>query len=64
MSTRRVLPIFLVFLVATFALVFFGLGNYLAALQNADSVERLSALRAEIEQLRREQPLRTTGTAG
>ena len=64
MSTRRVLPIFLVFLIATFALVFFGLGNYLAALQNADSVERLTALRAEIEQLRRQQPLRTTGTAG
>jgi S1-C subfamily serine protease len=64
MSTRRVLPIFLVFLIATFALVFFGLGNYLAALQNADSVERLTALRAEIEQLRRQQPLRTAGTAG
>jgi S1-C subfamily serine protease len=64
MSTRRVLPIFLVFLVATFALVFFGLGNYMAARQNADSVERLTALRAEIEQFRRQQPLRTTGTAG
>jgi S1-C subfamily serine protease len=64
MSTRRVLPIFLVFLIATFALVFFGLGNYLAALQNADSVERLTALRAEIEQLRRQHPLRTTGTVG
>ena len=64
MSTRRVLPIFFVFLIATFAVVFLGLGNYLAARQNADHVERLTALRAEIEQLRQQHPLRMTGTAG
>ena len=61
MSTRRAVPIFLA---VTFALVFFGLGNYLAARQNADSIERLAALRAELEQLRQQQPLRTAGTAG
>ena len=61
MSSRRAIP---AFLAVTFALVFFGLGNYLAALQNADSVEHLAALRAELEQLRRQQPLHTAGTAG
>ncbi len=61
MSTRRAIP---VFLAVTFGFVFFGLGNYLAARQNAESALRISALRAELEQLRRQQPLKTAGTAG
>jgi S1-C subfamily serine protease len=61
MSSHRAIP---AFLVAAFGVVFFGLGNYLAARQNADSAEHLTALRAELEQLRRQQPLRTMGTAG
>ena len=60
MSTRRAFP---VFLAVVFAIVFIGLGNYLAARQNASSEERLAALRAEIDVLRlREQ--QTAGTAG
>ena len=60
MSTRRAFP---VFLAVVFAIVFIGLGNYLAARQNAGSEERLAALRAEIDVLRlREQ--QTAGTAG
>jgi S1-C subfamily serine protease len=62
MSSRRAIR---TLLVATFALVFFGLGNYLAARQNAaDSAERVATLRAELDQLRRQQPLQATGTAG
>jgi hypothetical protein len=62
MSTRRAVP---AFLAIVFALVFFGLGNYLAALQSAGSDERLAALRAEVEFLRRrEVPLQPAGTAG
>ena len=62
MSTGRALP---AFLAVTFALVFFGLGNYLAARQNAaDRAEHLATLRAELEQLRRQQTLRPAGTAG
>ena len=61
MSTRRAIP---AFLAVTFALVFFGLGNYLAARQNADSLERLALLRAELEQIRRQQSVRAAGTAG
>ena len=62
MSTRRAIP---AFLAVTFALVFFGLGNYLAARQNAaDRAEHLAALRAELEQLRRQQTPRPAGTAG
>jgi S1-C subfamily serine protease len=40
------------------------LGNYLAAIQNAESDGRFAALRAEIEMLRRQQPAVPTGTAG
>jgi S1-C subfamily serine protease len=61
MSTRRAIP---AVIAITFALVVFGLGNYIAARQNAGSEERLAALRAELEQLRRQHPPRTTGTAG
>jgi len=44
-------------------LLFFGLGNYLGARQNADSDERLAALRAEVDLLRKRQP-EPTGTSG
>jgi S1-C subfamily serine protease len=44
-------------------LLFFGLGNYLGARQNADSDERLAALRAEVDLLRKRTP-ETTGTSG
>jgi S1-C subfamily serine protease len=60
MSTRRVVPTVLIFIVA---LLFFGLGNYLGALQSSGSDERLQALSAEVEQLRRkdDQPAGTSG---
>lgn len=61
MSTRRVVP---AFLAIAFATIFFGLGNYLAARQNAGHEERLASLRAEIELLRRGNHLQTAGTAG
>src|SRR5262249_51043151 len=61
MSTRRAVP---AALAVVFAFVFFGLGNYLAALQNADSAERLTELRAEVDLLRRREAAQTAGTAG
>jgi S1-C subfamily serine protease len=62
MYKRRAIP---AFLAVTFGLLFFGLGNYLAARQNAaDRAEHLAALRAELEHLRRQQTLRPAGTAG
>jgi trypsin-like peptidase len=65
MSKRRALPAFLAFLAIVFAIVFFGLGNYLAARQTADSEERLASLRAEVEFLRqRDLRLEAAGTAG
>jgi S1-C subfamily serine protease len=60
MSTRRAVP---VVLASAFALLFFGLGNYLAARQSAESDDRIAALRAEIALLRRQQPA-ATGTSG
>jgi S1-C subfamily serine protease len=62
MSTRRAVPA--VVLTGAFALLFLGLGNYLAARQTAESDERLAALRAEIELLRRRQTPQATGTSG
>jgi len=50
MSTRRAVP---AVLASAFALLFFGLGNYLGAGQNSDSDEQLAALRAEIALLKR-----------
>jgi S1-C subfamily serine protease len=61
MSTRRAVP---VVLASAFALLFFGLGNYLAARQSAESDGRIAALRAEIDLLRRQHPLNATGTSG
>ena len=60
MSTRRAVPIVLA---SAFALLFFGLGNYLAARQSAESDDRIAALRAEIALMRRQQPA-VTGTSG
>jgi S1-C subfamily serine protease len=60
MSSRRVVP---GVLASVFALVFFGLGNYLGARQTADSDVRLAELRAEVDQLRK-RPVEATGTSG
>jgi S1-C subfamily serine protease len=60
MSNRRAFP---ALVVAFFALLFFGLGNYLGARQSTDSEVMLSELRAEVDLLRRSQP-ETAGTFG
>ena len=60
MSNRRVFPAVLAFV---FALLFFGLGNYLGARQTADGDVRLAELRAEVEVLRK-RPAEPTGTSG
>ncbi len=62
MSTRRAIPAFLV-VILLFGIVF-GLGNYSAARQNADREERMAAMRAEIDLLRRRDLPEITGTAG
>lgn len=61
MSTRRAVP---AVIASAFALLFFGLGNYLAARQSAESDGRIAALRAEIDLIRRQQPAVATGTSG
>jgi S1-C subfamily serine protease len=61
MSARRAIP---AFLAIVFAFVFFGLGNYLAARQNANSELRIAALSAEIESLRERELQATAGTTG
>ena len=61
MSKRRTVP---AVIALSFALFFFGLGNYLGALQSADTDARFDALRAEVDQLRRREPPRPTGTSG
>ena len=60
MSSRRAVP---AVIASAFALLFFGLGNYLAARQSAESDTRIAALKAEIALLKR-QPLAATGTSG
>jgi hypothetical protein len=60
MSTRRAVPAVLAF---AFALLFFGLGNYLGARQTADSDGQLAAIRADITQLKR-RSTEAAGTAG
>ena len=59
MSSRRAVP---AVIASAFALLFFGLGNYLGARQTADSDE-LAAMRSEIAQLKRRaaEPAGTTG---
>ena len=61
MSTRRAVP---AVIASAFALFFFGLGNYLAARQSAETDGRYAALRAEIELLKRQQAPTATGTSG
>jgi S1-C subfamily serine protease len=63
MSTRRTVP---AVLASIFAFVFFGLGNFLGARQNADTEDQLAqiaALRTEITQLKRRSN-DVTGTVG
>jgi Trypsin-like peptidase domain len=60
MSTRRVFP---AVLASVFALLFFGLGNYLGARQTADGDLRVAELRAEMELLKKRPP-EPTGTSG
>jgi S1-C subfamily serine protease len=60
MSTRRAVP---AVLASIFAFLFFGLGNFLGARQNADSDDQIAALRLEIAQLKR-RTAEVTGTAG
>ena len=57
MSTSRAVP---AVLASAFALLFFGLGNYLGARQTADTDGQMAAMRAELTQLKR----RTTEAAG
>lgn len=61
MTTRRTLST-----VAglTVALFFFSLGNYLGARADADTEAQFAALRAELNELRRREPLTATGTSG
>jgi hypothetical protein len=63
MSQRRAVPTAIAIVIA-FAVIFLGLGNYLAARQNADSEERIAALSAEVELLRQRDSQAPTGTAG
>jgi hypothetical protein len=49
---------------AAFAVVFFGLGSYLGARPSVDPQQELSALRAEIDLLRKQQELAPTRTGG
>jgi S1-C subfamily serine protease len=60
MSTRRAVP---AVLASIFAFLFFGLGNFLGARQNADSDDQIAVLRSEIAQLKR-RTAEVTGTAG
>jgi hypothetical protein len=48
---------------SAFAILFFGLGSFLAARPSTDANE-IAALRAEIDQLRRAQPVAPMGTSG
>jgi len=60
MSSRRAVP---AILASAFALLFFGLGNYLGARHTADNDDRFAAMRAEIAQLKR-RSVEAAGTAG
>ena len=61
MSKPRAVPV----VVATVsALFFFGLGNYLGALQNSSHDAQFAALRAELNELRSRDLLQPTGTTG
>jgi len=60
MSTHRTIP---AVLASAFALLFFGLGNYLGARQTADSDGQLAAMKTEIAQLKR-RSFEAAGTTG
>jgi S1-C subfamily serine protease len=64
MSSRRAVRAVPAFLAIVFAIIFFGLGNYLGARQNADSTERLAKLRAEVDVLRQRGLDQAAGTVG
>jgi S1-C subfamily serine protease len=49
---------------SVFAVLFFGVGSYLGARPSDDAHEQLAALRAEVDQLRRQQLSVPTGTSG
>jgi Trypsin-like peptidase domain len=59
-SSRRAVP---AVLASAFALLFFGLGNYLGARQTADSDGQMAAMRAELNQLKR-RSIEVAGSAG
>jgi hypothetical protein len=61
MTTRRTLPAVIAF---AFAVVVFGLGNYLGAREAADNEAQFAALRAELNELRHRTPIMPTGTSG
>ena len=61
MLNHRTVPALLAII---FAVVFFGLGNYLAARPSAGSDERLAALQADVDLLRLRDLSQTAGTAG
>jgi S1-C subfamily serine protease len=61
MTTRRSVP---AIVALSGAITFFGVGNYLGALQSADTEARFAALRAELNELQRREPLVATGTSG
>ena len=61
MSNRRVVP---TVVASAVAIVFFGLGSFLAARPGDDTEQQIAVLRAEIEQLRNAQPNLATGTSG
>jgi hypothetical protein len=62
MSNRRVtVP---VVVASAIAILFLGLGSYLTARPNFDAEEQLAALRAEVDLLRKQQPIVATGTSG
>lgn len=61
MSSRRSVP---AVVALAGAVIFFGVGNYLGALQSADTEAQFAALRAELNELRRREPLAATGTSG
>ena len=61
MNTRRTVPAVVALGAALFL---FGLGNFLGARQNADNEAQFAALRAELSEIRRREPLVATGTSG
>ena len=63
MSNRRI-AVPAVVVASAFAVLFFGLGSFLAARPSPSDATEIAALRAEIEELRRSQLTIPTGTSG